>query len=502
MATETRRSSDSEDDNISDHDQWLKSAKDYSTLYNYDNNLSDSEGYPFRKVFSREIFEENYKNGNYFAVEYPIWQYYQVCGKKSATIRYELLRKFNKLNKERQDFHDYPSPVEDIIDPDLLVYKPHGIIQNSNGYYEASESQSQPRYHSEKLPLRSTYQWIPSDFRICSSASNVNGLVEYKVHIETPISHLPMNEEYEQTYRNLEKIFEKIVPMFKKLNVLNSGNVDTRLQVIVKVQSYNIKPGIKYSGRWHTEGYEEGIVAVGVYYVHIDDKLEGGALKFRPAKLPYANYGGEGKPELLDDGPGYYRSVIEKREPRHLRSHFYEDVNRYVIPQTDTAIVFSNSLPHRFCSIRNRTQRSRRRTFLNFFIVDPCQPILRSPELEISNLILVSYEACYKLLRKTCVLNNAKSECKQELPDVVIEKILTLLSLIQNLWPTDVDSKEFRRCVRCEMCKQKPSWKGISFGNWGYIDFIVYQKHTYGSESEHLFTTSTDTNNTTGTDSN
>jgi hypothetical protein len=95
----------------------------------------------------------------------------------------------------------------------------------------------------ERLPLRSTYRWIPSEFRICSSPFNSNGLVEYKVHIETPILHLPMNEQYEQTYRNLEKIFEKLVPMFKKLNVLNTGEVDTRLQVIVKVQSYNIKPG-------------------------------------------------------------------------------------------------------------------------------------------------------------------------------------------------------------------------------------------------------------------
>jgi hypothetical protein len=167
------------------------------------------------------------------------------------------------------------------------------------------------------------------------------------------------------------------------------------------------------------------------------------------------------------------------------------------MPKTDTAIVFSNSLPHRFCSIRNRTPRSRKRTFINFFIVNPCQPILQSPALEINNLVIISYESCYKLLRRTCVLHNTKSKNKQELPDIVIEKILAFLSLTQRIWLTDFDSKEFRRCVRSEMCNQKPSWKGISYGNWGNIDFIQFQQDIHGAESEHLFTTSTDTNDTT-----
>ncbi|CAF1235007.1 unnamed protein product [Didymodactylos carnosus] len=335
-----------------------------------------------------------------------------------SEIRHELWRTFKKLNKERQDVHDYPSPVEDIIDPDLLVYQPDGVTQNSSGYYEP-KPRSGTMAGYERLPLRSTYRWIPSEFRICPSPSDSNGLVEYKVHIETPILHLPMNEQYEQAYRNLEKIFEKLVPMFKKLNVLNTGEVDTRLQVIVKVQSYNVKPGIKYSGRWHTEGYKENIVAVGVYYLHIDRALEGGALKFRPSELPYADYGGPGRPVILGDE--------EDWRLRYSRNCFQEDVNRYAMPKTDTAI----------------------------------------------------------------------SKNKQELPDLFIEKILAFLSLSQRIWPTDFGSKEFRRCVRSEMCNQKPSWKGISYGNWGNIDFIKFEQDIRGAKNEHLFTTSTDTNDTT-----
>ena len=49
---------------------------------------------------------------------------------------------------------------------------------------------------------------------------------------------------------------------------------------------------MKYAGRWHTEGQTENIVAVGVYYLHIDEKLEGGTLKFRPQRGPQNWYDG------------------------------------------------------------------------------------------------------------------------------------------------------------------------------------------------------------------
>ncbi|CAF3697679.1 unnamed protein product [Rotaria sp. Silwood1] len=141
MATQSIDSDNSDNDYLSDHSEWLKSAKKISTLYNYDQNLSDSEGHPFHKSFSREIIPEKHHEPEYYAVEYPIWQCDNVCGKKRMDIRYELLRTFHKLNKQRQDFHDYPSPVEDIIDPDLLVYQPDGVKQNASGYFEPSEMQ-------------------------------------------------------------------------------------------------------------------------------------------------------------------------------------------------------------------------------------------------------------------------------------------------------------------------------------------------------------------------
>lgn len=65
------------------------------------------------------------------------------------------------------------------------------------------------------------------------------------------------------------------------------------------------------------------IKAVGIYYLHINDKLEGGALKFRQRITPDKTYA-----RIFD---------IE--------------INRYLMPKTDTAVVFDNKLPHRFDSM-------------------------------------------------------------------------------------------------------------------------------------------------------
>jgi hypothetical protein len=82
---------------------------------------------------------------------------------------------------------------------------------------------------------------------------------------------------------------------------------------------------MKYSGRWHTEGNTENIIAAGVYYVHFDHKLEGGALKFRPKEGPQPSY--------------------------NIRT------DEEVLVSTDAAIVFSNSIPHRFRQIRNLSKK-------------------------------------------------------------------------------------------------------------------------------------------------
>ena len=186
--------------------------------------------------------------------------------------------------------------------------------------------------------------------------------------------------------------------------------------------------GMKYSGRWHTEGYAENIVAVGVYYLHIDDQLEGGALKFRPKEGPSHGY----------DYVGIDHEVTSV--------------------QSGTAVVFSNAIPHRFRQIRNLTKDDgRRRTFLNFFIVDPDQPI----ELNWNQIIHAPRNVIIDLLRRW---NDGR------LPDLILEKIMRILQ--SSMWTTDAEAKEFRSRVRRAMIDERSGWGWINWGNCGTTEFV------------------------------
>lgn len=183
---------------------------------------------------------------------YPVWiqEYLPI----SETRRQRLLNVFQELNNQRKDFHDHPSPVEDIIDPDLLTSPPQ--ISFNRDQWIAKELQRRKTINerdarqfqrdisdgeytdlSDHEKIRSTYQWLPSDFII-----DDNG----KVDIITPIHQLPLLEQYRQTYGDIARIFHAMIPMFKKLKLIqdNIPNVKQRLQVIIKAQSYNLKAGL------------------------------------------------------------------------------------------------------------------------------------------------------------------------------------------------------------------------------------------------------------------
>jgi hypothetical protein len=249
MATtiSNKRHSENDDEDYipSDEDEWAQMTQ--CNLSECPDILEDGNYYQPSSFHTKPVA---YGDGGYMVLKYPIW----VCGGLSKSIpdintniREELLEVFYRLNNERKDFHKYPSPVEDIIDPDLLVCKPiqppappaSSILSPRRHYYNIDDiSDPNIRWNYDPSTLRGSYQWIPSEFRICHNEND-----DYQVHIETPISHLPMTEEYQSTYRNLEKIFAKLVPMFNEILSFDKHNCDIRLQVIVKVQSYNIQPG-------------------------------------------------------------------------------------------------------------------------------------------------------------------------------------------------------------------------------------------------------------------
>lgn len=185
---------------------------------------------------------------------------------------------------------------------------------------------------------------------------------------------------------------------------------------------------MKYSGRWHTEGHTENIVAVGVYYLHIDDQLEGGTLKFRPKNGPSDTY------------------------------NDIETDHEVTSVQSGTAVVFSNAIPHRFRQIRNLTEDDgRRRTFLNFFIVDPDQPI----ETNWNQIIHVPRNFIIDILQRW---NDG------QLPELAFEKIMRMLR--SSMWTTETEAKEFRARVRRAMIDERSGWGWICWGNCGTTEFV------------------------------
>jgi len=152
-------------------------------------------------------------------------------------------------------------------------------------------------------------------------------------------------------YHGIEHVFHQMLPLFYHLKAFREyviamkGHIE--LKVIVKSQRYEIKDGTGYSGHWHSEGLIENIKWVGLYYFERDENLKGGSLKFRPRKIP--------DPSFLDDDESQLNSEIEIGE--------------------GSAIVFENTgMAHRVRVLSNRVGdgQSRWRSFLAFFIIDPC----------------------------------------------------------------------------------------------------------------------------------
>lgn len=375
-----------------------------------------------------------YGDGGQDFLVYPVWIHDNLPVKD--LYRQRLLNVLNELNDERRDCHPAPSPVEDIIDPDLLPFRPPSVFDRdrwiARRQKQLTNAERQQRTFkrdlgygdydnlSEHEKIRDTYQWLPSDFVIQTDG---------RVDIQTPIHHLPVLPQYRQAYGAIAQIFHAMLPMFEQLKLIRKdSDREQRLQVIVKAQSYNLKAGMKYSGRWHTEGQTENIVAAGVYYLHIDEELTGGALKFRPKRAPQDHY---------------------RIETAHTVSSL----------KTGAAVAFSNSIPHRFQQIQNLTRDDgRRRTFLNFFIVDPDQPIPMQ-----SSTILRS--------PKNAIVEVFQEWNEGRLPGLIVDKIFELLNPLAT-WDSQEEAKEFRARVRRAMLDEKTGWGWICWGNCGTTEFV------------------------------
>lgn len=334
--------------------------------------------------WDRQVY---YGDGGRCFLRFPVYKV-EYMHLKRETVQ-NLIKKLEALGNIRQDWHK-DAPVLDIIDPDL-----------GPNYYLAKSLH-------KAVDERSKYAWFPVDVLVYP---------DRRVKLLGSIHNLERKGN-EELYQGITEVFESMLPGFEKLFSI-SENEPTLLQVVIKAQKYVIQPGTTYSGKWHVEGKTEKIMAGGVHYLKIDRGFKKDNLIFRPKKSPSPYYC-EGN-----------KIITEIKIP----------VNQ------GSSIVFSNTLPHKFLKLKNKTSHPLERLFLNFFIVNP------ENRLESTSLRFTAF----KVLKQISVL-----------PNVLIDEILSFVFFHPNL-----NEAKFRRELAREGMKvDKSGWGFINYGNSGDVEFI------------------------------
>eukprot|EP01117_Protostelium_nocturnum_P008125 TRINITY_DN2899_c0_g1_i3.p1 TRINITY_DN2899_c0_g1~~TRINITY_DN2899_c0_g1_i3.p1 ORF type:complete len:479 (+),score=109.54 TRINITY_DN2899_c0_g1_i3:3833-5269(+) len=367
-------------------------------------------------------FKCEYGDGGESTVIRNIWVNEKL--KVSPRAIQSLKSGLRKLSVTRKDMQKN-GVVEDIIDPCLCPfpvkgqsYKAWRISQMDVDcyYYKKDRNIWEEAKEDERLNERMTYQWIP-----CKVSFESDG----KARFASEIHNLPINKASLPFYCGLEQVLTSMAPMFKEQGVLEREG-KRELQIVVKVQRYHLEPGMTYAGRWHTEGMTENISAVGVYYLEVEPGLTGGCLKFRNAQAPSPSY------------------------------DIYADAQ--VDVKEGSAVVFSNSLPHRFRMITNDTDEKKTRAFINFFVVDPNKPLYpTTADIPSSALALKA------------LVELGKNSTNQTIPLPIYKEIL---DWIPGLWSSASEAKRLRQRCRDAMNQVKSGWGWINYGNCGTINFV------------------------------
>ena len=206
-----------------------------------------------------------------------------------------------------------------------------------------------------------------------------------RVRILSRIHNLPPKLSNVPIYRAISKIFESMVPSIKKyVEIRNS------LQVCVRVKSYVLSPGEKYEEPYYKDGETDHIVAVGAYFLQLENGLAG-ALNFSPTQ--------------------YFITIKQGK-----------------------SVVFINKVPYSL-SLSNNSHLERRFTVLYYYIVDPLSSLPSTKNLP-STLTVIK------------VLTQWGQNFGGELPKPIIKQIMSYIPFV---WYNILEAKRFRKTFRDAM---------------------------------------------------
>jgi hypothetical protein len=193
-------------------------------------------------------------------------------------------------------------------------------------------------------------QWLPSDVAVDEEGSAT---------FLSEINNLDV-ARYPTFQQHCSAALTKMIPHFEV--VLNQNLRGRKLQVIVKAQQYQVWPGGVYEGDLHVEGTKyERIAAVGIFYLAVDPRLQGGQLE-----LARVEASGCGWVSVLKDPVNVYANqcvVFDNRRAKGFNSIASTQYHR-MMPLTfpSTAEIDEEEL---------KTQSPAERMILSFFLVDP-----------------------------------------------------------------------------------------------------------------------------------
>ena len=182
--------------------------------------------------------------------------------------------------------------------------------------------------------------WIATEFLINNGKVQINGDIN---NIDKTL--------YPDLYKDIEAIFQEMYPLMNEVRNLEGYlNKYNKLNVIVKIQSYQLKSGETYEGQFHQEGFKrEGIFMIGIYYFHISPNLKGGNLE-----LKYV------KEKKFSESQGCLNYLMEKKT--------------FDIHEDDIAIFLNRRCEHRIDKLETylpKADQIYERKILVFFIADP-----------------------------------------------------------------------------------------------------------------------------------
>jgi len=238
--------------------------------------------------------------------------------KVSENLKQKFIKNLEPLEKSCQDIRDYRmastfsrgnSRIHDILDPSL------NCLDKS---------------------------WIATEF------INNKG----KFIIDGQINNLNY-DLYSELYVNIREIIEEVYP---EINFHINLDRYPKLNVIIKIQSYQLQHDEHYTGEFHQEGFdEEGIIYVGIFYFRITDNICGGNLELRD-------------------------------------NHF--DVEKIKLKEKDFVFFLNKECEHRVGEISNKSEYLAERKILSYFIIDPSRTNIPTSKTVIINNKLSDLEKC------------------------------------------------------------------------------------------------------------